>query len=618
MMAADAAQTMAGEPCVLFVGSGISTPSPSNLPSAYGAVSVFLRRVAQGIVPLGLMDELLDRRGVLPEYVYGLAERHFGPRVYDVWTALELWRTVPNTFAPNAGHISTVHAASKSRTPVLTPNFDTYLEEAAERLGIQPRVSVARPGQAFEPVVAGTGQVAIWKLHGTALEPGTVFSSVRTLTMPVRGLREQLRAAVPVSTRLILAGYSGRDLDLFPVLAGGRSRKRPIWVDLSFGSEHRARLLNPAADEVVAPFDEVAQLYAALCDDRLRATVEGSERLAHSAGHASSAATLEADIAARFDAVAAELTDEAGRRLVLAELLINGGLAGAAVGVLNNGTYVGPSKSEQVRLLAKAQWELGKFRTSETLAREGLRGATQAGERNALRFAVTAARMRAAVPPAGLPGTAPAPHRLIVANAFSAGFNYLRAAPRAMCPSRTPEPTRTPLVEGWIEHGIRLLLALQVFISGPEGSVPRPFDRLFILLWTLLRRQALRAGYAEGIGNSGRYLARLHIHDPDGIRAAHEFLGHFLGVGIAHRDAAAQAIRQGDLELARREFYRGLDVARMQGDPVLMLTFVPLAEKLGATLTLDKKLIAGIEADWAVDYVAWLDTQDEPESGGAE
>ena len=606
-MASEAAQVIASEPSVMFVGSGISIPSPSDLPSAYGAASSFLRRVADGIVPSPLMDELLQRRGVLPEFVYGLAERHSDHHVYEVWRSLELWRSKPGVFSANAGHLAAVHVAVRWGTPVLTPNFDTFLEDAAEKLGLEPRVSVATPGQAFEPTMARAGEVAIWKLHGTSLAPGTIFSSVRTLTMPVTGLRERLRDAVPASTRLLLAGYSGRDLDLFPVLAAGAARKKPIWVDLHFDSDHRAQLLNPAAAQVVAPFDEVARLYALRCDGQLRAAVEASDRLARSQGHAALAAALKAQVGERFEQAAGALSKEAGRRLLLGELLINGGMSESALVVLRGANCDGASRSEQVRLMAKAEWELGHFRSSEAMARDRLRERTPAAERDILRFAVTAARMRAIVPPQGLEGTVPARRGEVIIIALHAGFSFLAAAPRALCPARIPEPTRTPLVETWVEHGIRLAATLQVFSTHGARSMPRPMVGVFVWVWKALRGLALRIGYAEGVGNSGRYLARLGVPDPDGIRAAHEFLGHFLGVSIAHRDAATRAIDHGDTSLAIHEYERGLEIARLQKDPVLLLTFVPLARRLGIPLHVERTAITGIEADWTSGYLGWLD-----------
>ncbi|QLQ16089.1 MAG: hypothetical protein HZY73_11020 [Micropruina sp.] len=606
MQAAEVAQILGAEPCVLFVGSGISIPAPSDLPSASAAAGAFVRRLSAGIVNPLLLDELFDVRGILPEFIYGLAERHFGDGVYDVWKCLELWRNQRDVFSANAGHLAAIHVAARWHTPVLTPNFDSYLEDAAERLGLEPRVTVAMPGTVFEPLTVGAGQVGIWKLHGTALTPATVFSSVRTLTMPVRGLREHLRAAVPPETRLVLAGYSGRDLDLFPVLAAGASRTLPVWVDLHFGVDHRSRLLNPAAAQVVASFDDVARCYSRSVNGALRAAVDSSDRLSQAAGHAASAKQLRAEIAACFDKAAAQLSDEASRRLLLGELLINGGMSKEAVKVLKGAKCNGAAESERARLLAKAEWELGRFHTSAEIATRRLRDPIAPGERDTLNFAVTAARMRAVVPPRGLPGVGSVRRTDIIKIGLSAGVSFLRAAPRALFPSHVAEPTRTPLVENWVEHGIRLLATLHLFATPANGRMPRPLAGIFAFAWRAIRAQAIRVGYAEGIGNSGRYMARLGIHDPDGILAAHEFLGHSLGVGIAHRDAAAAAIAAGDAALAIEEYMRGLEIAKLQDDPVLMLTFIPLAKKLGIELRLDPTVVAGIEAGWASNYLDWL------------
>lgn len=603
----EAAQVMAGEPSVMFVGSGISIPSPSDLPSAYGAVSSFIRKVAEGILPLPLLDELLNTRGVLPEFVYGLAERHSSSHVYDVWKSLELWRSKPDVFGANAGHLAAIHVANRWGTPVLTPNFDTFLEDAAERLGLMPRVSVATPGQAFEPRVVRPGEVAIWKLHGTALAPETIFSSVRTLTMPVRGLRQRVREAVPAATRLVFAGYSGRDLDLFPVLAQAVSRKEAIWVDLHFGSDHRAQLLNPVAAQVVAPFDEVARLYGLQSDDTLRAAIEAADQLARSEGRAAMAEALREQLARCFEEAAGSLSDEAGRRLLLGELMINGGMSEPALAVLSGATCYAALRSEQVRLMAKAEWELGHFHRSEAMARERLRERPAPAERDLLRFAVVAARMRAIVPPQGLEGTTPARRSDVGKIALYAGASFLAAAPRALRAGRIPEPTRTPLLENWVEHGIRLAAALHILLSRGASGMPRPIARVMVGIWKGLRMLAVRVGYAEGLGNAERYLHRLGWSDSDGLSAAHEFLGHFLGVGIARRDAAARALDRGDVPLAMQEYKRGLEIAQLQQDPVLLLTFMPLSKRLGVPLRVERTRISGIEATWIPGFLEWLD-----------
>jgi hypothetical protein len=604
----EAARVLARDRCLLFVGSGVSIPRPSNLPSALGAVTVFLESLSEGILDPDSVRELVDHRKVLPEFVYGVVERHFGDRVYDIWRSLELWREYDGAFAANAGHLAAVHVAARSGMPVLTPNFDTFLEEAAGQLGLEVRVTVAAPERRFVPTYAGSGQVAVWKLHGTATDPTTIFSSVRTLTSPVPGLGLHLRKQLTSGARLVLAGYSGRDLDLFPVLAARQLRPKPMWVDLDFDPDHRSRILCPPATEVAAPFDEVGRQYARLCGGTVQQAANDSELLASNLRHRTSAPVLTAAVTSAICAIARELSEDMARRLVFAELSINAGRSRLAVELLRSTRPSGTpcttaQASERARLLAKAHWELGAFKTSRSIAAQRLPDAAP-NERHSLRFAVSAADARELVPPPDLAGVSPIPRRELVSAGFAAVTTYVRAACLSRHPWRVEEPTRTPFVEGRIEHGVRLVAALHTMLARGNGAFA-PVERFLLrVCWRTLRRRAQLAGYAEGVGNAERYLARLGTNT-DGGRNTQEFLQHHLGVAIAHRDAASRAHRDGHLAEAQQHLTAGLAVARAHDDPVLMLTFAPVADALGEPIDIDEALLETIEARWAAAHLAW-------------
>lgn len=616
MLADETALALAQEPSIMFVGSGISTASPSNLPSAYSASSTFLRRLSLGLLEHHIVDELLERRWVLPEFIYGLAERHFGPQVYSVWGSLEDWRSMQGTFSATASHLTIVDVAARWGTPILTPNFDTFLEDAAERLEHRARVAVAVPGQPFRPEPPAAGEVAIWKLHGTATDPTTVFSSVRALTRPTTGVREHLLRAGGDDARLVLAGYSGRDLDLFPLLSARSWRRIPIWVDINFGPDHRSRYLAPPARQVVATFDFVARQYTNHASARLRAAVQAADQRAAASGHNAAARALASRIERSFEAVADGLTNEVGRRLLFAELLINAGMSQEAMAVLEGIRSEDAQDTERARLQAKALWELGRFRSSREVAIARLRAGAAGPEKDVMRFAVTASEIREAVPPRGLPVALPVARRLLIRATIRALMTYLFSHRRAQRHVSIDEPTRTPFVEGRIEHGIRLLALTHVLIAGNRGVPRKLAARLLAPCWRAMHRSSTEAGYAEGIGNCARYLARLGLDDPDGVHAAHEFLGHSLGVAISHRDIAQRALMDGDEERAREAFARGREIAEAQQDPVLLLTFEPLALKLGERWSADSSAIANIEADWAAAFLRWRRSS-ERRAGGA-
>lgn len=608
----DAATVLAREPCVLFLGSGVSIPSPSSLPSAARIVGLFLTAFAEGIVAPPIVDALLQR-WPLPEYLYGTVERFFGPSVYEVWTALDLWSAYDGSFSPNAGHVAAVHASATGSTPVLTPNFDRYLESAAELLGVPSAVSVATPGTGFVPRRAAVGEAAIWKLHGTVDDTTTIFSSVRSLTSPVSGLATALGEALPPDVRLVLAGYSGRDLDLFPLISSVTRAVDPIWVDLSFSDEHRSRFLSPRAIQVVGSFDDVGRAYGRLVGgpvaDAVRIFDERASRLTGSAD----AARLSAEIGAHIGSVAGAFRDVQRRTLVIAELLINAGLLRDADDLLAPLTMSGDLESERRRLRAKALWELGRFRTSREIAVEGkaARNAS-ASAKDTLSFAVAAADLRMSVPPRQLPGTvSPSRAGLVIASA-GWGWILVKGYLRFRRPRSIPEPGRTPFVEGYLEHTIRLLLGLQFATARSDGAVAAGWRALLVPAWRSVYRASVRVGYAEGIGNAGRYLARLGAEEPGGIRTAHEFLGHRLGMAITFRDAAQRSLKESKIAEAKARFDQGHRLAVEQGDPVLLLTFIPLARALGIPFDVPDSLVESVEAPWARDHLAWRSSGSDP------
>jgi hypothetical protein len=599
------AKVLANERCVLFLGSGVSIPAPSSLPSAAWIVRLFLEKLAEGLVESKVMDALV-KRWPLPEFVYGTVERYFGPEVYEVWAALDLWRNHGSSFSANAGHVAAVHASSQHSTQVLTPNFDTYLESAAQLLGVETSVTVATPGKPFRLLGAEAGRVEIWKLHGTVQEPSTIFSSVRTLTSPIDGLAEAIDTALDPDVRLVLAGYSGRDLDLFPLLARRERVADPIWVDTSFPADHRSQFLSPAAIQVSGSFDDVGRAYARDVGGSVIAAVKGVDSRAAELKRSRHLVGLSNEIAAHIEAVAARFVNAEARSLILAELLVNAGLLAEAERLLIRSRGSDIFESERLRLRAKSLWELGRFQTSRAVAIEGVRRrCASKAEKDTLRFAIAAADLRIRVPPRHLTGTKATGRLALVARSAVWGWVLVKGFPRLRRLDSISEPARTSFVEGYLEHTIRILVGLQFALTRRDGTITGLAKSFLARGWRRAYRESIRVGYAEGIGNAGRYLARLDVDEPGGVRAAHQFLGHTLGVAIAFRDAATRALRDGKMDKARADFGAGIAIAEEQNDPVLLLTFLPLSEALGLPLVIPEKLIAAIEAPWAQEHLNW-------------
>ncbi|WP_374009900.1 SIR2 family protein [Leifsonia sp. LS-T14] len=606
MQLSDVASALRVEPCVLFLGSGISIPSPSSQPSAAWILQVFIRRLARGLVPDGVLSELLDR-WPLPEFVYGVCERYFGSGVYDVWSALELWRS-HSSLGPNAGQLTAVHVAAGCGKPILTPNFDNFLEEAAAVLGLKVVRDVAWPGHGFSPAPAQQGVVNLWKLHGTAEEIGSVFSSVRTLTTPQVGVREAIRRALSDDARLVLAGYSGRDLDLFPHVAGVTTAKSPIWVDLNFPPEHRSQLLSTAPQRATGSFDTIGRLYARQVGGTLERLVEEATKRDTSAD--STAVHSEAE--AHIQRVADRCSDSTKRRLVLAELLINSGMSNHAIRVLEGPPVEGLLETERTRLSAKALWEKGRFVDSHRLAASRL-GQAAGPERALLQFSMAVAAVRQRVPPGGLP----LPLNKVSVFVRAAAASALLLLNRGSYCRRysIPEPIRTPFTEGYLEHAIRVALAFQLALSSTSGGHPAAVRLVLGKIWLRISLACVRTGYAEGAGNCSRYLSRLGLNVPDALQEIHDFLGHSLGVAIAFRDASNRQHAAGNEAEARRLFRRGLQIAGSQEDPTLILTFLGLGDRLGEVVPIDRSALSAIQAKWTRSLLHYIDERERTSRG---
>lgn len=232
-----------------FVGSGISFES--GLPSAADV----LTHTATCFLPEGPSFANLNRRlvggvgafttrTILPEQFYEQILR-----VVRSEECLGLWRSLQrshlaqtgNNVTPNINHRFVVEYSKAARLPIFTTNFDDMLEAAAIELGLRPVVIL--PGTAterdavrlFHGDFPAQDSVFIFKLHGTVELEGrssleTIHTTVRSISrvnFPVIDLVQHLSA----SRSLSFAGYSGRDIDLFPQLVQMAKGSAPYWID---------------------------------------------------------------------------------------------------------------------------------------------------------------------------------------------------------------------------------------------------------------------------------------------------------------------------------------------------------------------------------------------------
>lgn len=208
---------------VFFVGSGISLSYPACLPSAKQLVAFILSQYMPRPSP-GERERILDR--IWPEVLYQDLMAFIGDGALLPFKILAYPKA-----KPTLAHYLIVKAAASGQVPVITTNFDCLLEETARRLKL--RAEVIGPSGPYWPKGA---EVPIWKVHGSigpanqSTVPSDLLATVSRITQPNVPLLRELRALFK-ERHVCFVGYSGSDLDLFPMIRDFSDIKTPFWVD---------------------------------------------------------------------------------------------------------------------------------------------------------------------------------------------------------------------------------------------------------------------------------------------------------------------------------------------------------------------------------------------------
>jgi len=581
-------------PFLAVAGAGLSIPGPACAPSVPLVLQTTIEVLSESAAPLlgpGGLGDLGFRERLLPESCYGAIASSVGKAEHlRLWESYGWVGATVGAPRPNAGHHVLIERAARYGTPVLTTNFDLFLESAAVAQGLEPLVCLPRAGGSFGAEAASAGQVAVWKLHGTAEKASSLRSQPADL---VRSSYSALRRVIgPDVARLLIVGYSGRDFDVFPSLRALAEGRETLWVDLTFGSAHRAHTL-PGCLKCEASFEEVARRFTAGRDTAHRRAFSGFE--------------LDSDPSTQ-DAVRAEFRDrvrEAVRRCVDDVVEHDPERARLALAVTLNTAADFPQVVSLVRaagglvaadprtLLALhfALDSMDRFRSAEVVARMALRRALAA--RNALllgraELAGCYSRLRRFY------STFTDPQ---VRSAYDGGrrtlFGFMRAAFDAalflplfvyarVLISRGGESLRRydalAFASEYVEHLIRVAAATRRIIVRLPRPVAAVIDRR---MWAGLRKTAQRVGYMRGVLNTAKYQARLD-QSLDAIFGS-QVVGDLVASAIAARDAALHCLAAADdvgLDAHAREellvqaeayLWESIEDAWKCGNPTLIL-----------------------------------------------
>jgi SIR2-like domain len=255
---------------IFFAGSGISLRS--GLPSASRVEEATWRGLLsperkphapgnhhQAVVESRQAAELFER--IQPEVLYEVLLRGYGssPEVLRSWQVLwpGLWRSRGGGEPlPTISHYVAVSYSWMAQVPILTTNFDSLFEQAAANLtqsGIDVYAGlfgatrvVTAPAEIAHMIdnPSGRKQLLIAKLHGSISGSGkggtldrpdveSLRTTITSITQRDFRLLRSLHNAMRERS-LVVIGYSGRDIDLFPHIRdfSRQSGTRPVyWID---------------------------------------------------------------------------------------------------------------------------------------------------------------------------------------------------------------------------------------------------------------------------------------------------------------------------------------------------------------------------------------------------
>ncbi len=228
---------------LIICGSGISMLAPACIPGVKEIMIAARHLLMPDETALERALSARALRDVQPELFFEDVLWLFGDKYLGIWDLIAAdLRKNGDPQRPNLYHYLIVWVAAKMQTPVITLNFDTMLEKAADALGI--KVSTYIPGCSATRDTLNlerTGSTfVLWKIHGSIgvrddRDRPSLVNTMTRLAQPNGDLLEALTKWL-VGRTVCIVGYSGRDADFFPnfVELTRKSSSRAVWIDPSF------------------------------------------------------------------------------------------------------------------------------------------------------------------------------------------------------------------------------------------------------------------------------------------------------------------------------------------------------------------------------------------------
>jgi hypothetical protein len=204
--------TMSGK-TVFMVGSAISMAAPTYALGAQQVVNCVLEALSEGA---GIQDEdIAKARASQFEGLFSRLFRSIGKEAALAAIDLVAPEKLGEPHLPNQIHVALAQYALRHSQPLLTTNYDDFIERGGEiHIALEPH-TFAEVGGALK---TGVRRPALLKLHGDVWDPDSQTVAVEQVSRVVSpALRDAVLAALDGQV-LCAIGYSGLDIDIYPLL----------------------------------------------------------------------------------------------------------------------------------------------------------------------------------------------------------------------------------------------------------------------------------------------------------------------------------------------------------------------------------------------------------------
>lgn len=627
----------AGE-VVFFAGAGASFDSKAAMPPAVLATSaeLFLPR---GSAYAALVDDVVRGPSVGGSAMAGIQPEVFYEHLLSLCedrAALSLWKVLSPTWLaaqgvalrPNANHLAIARYAAQSGAPVFTTNFDTLFETAAQDQGIP--VEICLTGQHPEPHRPPTtlepGRLRLFKLHGSIEVDGVPrLDSLQTTMQGISAVNQPMIDIIRQACRgraLALVGYSGCDIDYFPVLGGLAFDRPPFWF-------------TPGGDQITR--DHAARIGARQIDEYPSALFSRLHPEFPEKRRGPSVKTL----LTRLKAEATVHLTEGQKVLFLALCLQSTGRNEAARRCLADltsraATLTARDQAISLLLQARVQDCTSEYRQSAASAKAALptiRRAHEAGEIHAAEAAALRARSlyhqgMAAQQQIGpsiryhdarfdwRPRSADMLHQLAAGAILWFRLHLLRLR-FAKAAARDPRVGFVRAEHAINDHSMLMLgrvIALLEILRIQKAPLVGPTVRGLV---ARLQKRASRMGDYFVYAGTLKYERRLGgVKDTDHAVETYHLLRDPLNYALVRRDAGAHQLDEGELTLAAIEFRAAAEAALACGSRATAVKALVGLASCGALSSTDAEELAqaatdiegaGYEDFWSVRLRPWLD-----------